>query len=258
MKTDKGAKRGWLTWLVPVLIIITWQILVQVDIIPKRILPLPTDVLSSAWNMILSGKLPENALVSTQRAFVGLAIGGSLGFSLGLLNGTLRLGEELLDSTFQMIRTIPNLALLPLVILWFGIGETARIFLIALGVFFPIYLNTFYGIRQVDAGLLEMARSYGLSQWGLFREVILPGALPSILVGLRYALGIMWLTLIVAEQIAAQAGIGFMTTQAREFMQTDVIVLSILLYAAFGKLADETARFLEHRLLRWHPNYQRV
>ena len=133
-----------------------------------------------------------------------------------------------------------------------------RIFLIAIGVFFPIYLNTFYGIRQVDRGLIEMAQSYGLTRSQLLGDVILPGALPSILVGLRYTLGVMWLTLIIAETIAASSGIGLMTTEAREFMQTDVMMLSIILYAVFGKLADLIARGLERRLLRWHPNYQTV
>ena len=134
-----------------------------------------------------------------------------------------------------MARNIPHLALIPLVILWFGIGETARLFLVAIGVAFPIYINTFHGVRNVDAGLIEMSKTYGLTTWQLFRQVILPGALPSILVGVRYALGIMWLTLIVAETIAATSGIGYVTMNAREFLQTDVLVLGILLYALLGK-----------------------
>ncbi len=249
-------KTSLLALVVPVLILLTWQLLVQTNTIPARILPLPTSIFSKAVDLLRSGDLVENTLVSAQRALIGLAVGGSVAFVLGLLNGMFSTGEKLLDSTIQMVRTIPNLALVPLVILWFGIGETARIFLIAVGVFFPVYLNTFYGIRQVDRGLIEMAQSYGLNRRELFRDVILPGAMPSILVGLRYALGVMWLTLIIAETIAASAGIGFMTTTAREFMQTDVMVLSIIVYAIFGKLADLIARLLERRLLRWHPNYQ--
>jgi sulfonate transport system permease protein len=146
--------------------------------------------------------------------------------------------------------------MVPLVILWFGIEDSARIFLVALGVFFPIYINTFHGIRTVDVQLVEMGRSYGMSNWELFRRVILPGALPSIFVGLRYALGIMWLTLIVAETIAANSGIGYMAMSAREFMQLDVVVLSILLYALLGKLADSVARLLERTTLSWHPAFQ--
>ncbi|HKX95126.1 MAG TPA: ABC transporter permease subunit, partial [Methylibium sp.] len=193
---------------------------------------------------------------STARAFTGLAIGGGVGLLLGLVNGSFRSAETALDSTLQMVRNIPPLALIPLVILWFGIDETAKLFLVAVGVFFPIYLNTFHGIRAVDPALIEMARSYGLSGWGLYRHVILPGALPNILVGLRFALGLMWVLLIVAETISAQAGIGYMTMNAREFLQTDVVLVGILLYALLGKLADVLARALERWGLRWHPGYQ--
>src|ERR1700716_1159117 len=144
-----------------------------------------------------------------------------------------------------MVRNIPHLALIPLVILWFGIDETAKLFLVALGVFFPVYVNTFHGIRSVDRDLIEMARSYGLAGWPLYRDVILPAALPSILVGVRFALGLVWVLLIVAETISAQSGIGYMTMNAREFLQTDVVLVGILLYALLGKGADLVARALE-------------
>ena len=134
--------------------------------------------------------------------------------------------------------------------------ESAKLFLVAVGVFFPVYLNTFHGIRSVDPGLIEMARSYGVSGWALYRQVILPGALPSILVGLRFSLGLMWVLLIVAETVSAQAGIGYMTMNAREFLQTDVVLVGILLYALLGKLADVLAKGLERWWLRWHPGYQ--
>jgi sulfonate transport system permease protein len=186
---------------------------------------------------------------------LGLVVGGSLGLALGLLTGSWKLAETLLDSSFQMLRNIPALALIPLVILWFGIDETAKLFLIAVSVFFPLYLNTFHGIRNVDPGLVEMARTYGLSRWQLYRQVILPGALTSILVGLRFSLGLMWVILIVAETISAQAGIGYLTMNAREFLQTDVVLVGILLYAVLGKLADLFARGLERWWLRWHPGY---
>jgi sulfonate transport system permease protein len=186
----------------------------------------------------------------------GFAIGGGLAFALGLLNGMSRVGERLTDTSIQMLRNIPHLALIPLVILWFGIGDTARVFLVALGVFFPVYVNTFHGIRTVDPQLLEMARSYGMSGRDLFRRVILPGALPSIFVGLRYGLGIMWLTLIVAETIAANTGIGYMAMTAREFMLIDVVLLAILIYALLGKLADTLVRLLERLTLSWHPAFQ--
>jgi sulfonate transport system permease protein len=155
-----------------------------------------------------------------------------------------------------MLRNIPPLAMIPLVILWFGIDEGAKLFLVALGVFFPLYLNTFHGIRSVDRGLIEMARSYGVTGWSLYRDVIFPGALPSILVGLRYSLGLMWVLLIVAETISSSSGIGYMTMNAREFLQTDVVLVGILMYALLGKLADVAAKRLERLCLRWHPSYQ--
>ena len=153
---------------------------------------------------------------------------------------------------------IPHLALVPLVVLWFGIDEAAKLFLVAVGVFFPIYYNTYHGIRTIDAGLIEMARLQGVGGAALFRHVILPGAAASILVGVRYALGIMWLTLIVAETIAGNAGIGFMTMNAREFVQTDVVLLGILLYAVLGKLIDMAARSTERRWLAWHPSFSKA
>ena len=140
-------------------------------------------------------------------------------------------------------------------ILWFGIDETAKIFLVALGVFFPIYVNTLHGVRSVDRQLLEMGRAYGMSDRALLWRIVLPGALPAIFVGLRYGLGIMWLTLIVAETISASSGIGFMAMNAREFMLVDVVVFSILVYAALGKLADTVARALERICLAWNPVY---
>ncbi len=221
--------------------------------IPPNVLPAPSAVVKSAWRLMLNGELLTNIAVSAKRAAIGFVIGGSLAFAFGLLNGVSRIGETLTDTTFQMVRNIPNLAMVPLVILWFGIEDSARVFLVALGVFFPIYINTLLGIRTADTQLIEMARSYGMSNRELFQRVILPGALPSIFVGLRYALGIMWLTLIVAETIAANSGIGYMAMSAREFMQLDVVVLSILLYALLGKLADSIARLLERTTLQWHP-----
>jgi sulfonate transport system permease protein len=189
---------------------------------------------------------------------LGFVIGGGIGFTLGIMNGLFRVSEALTDSTLQMLRNIPHLALIPLVILWFGIGEEAKVFLVALGVFFPIYVNTQHGVRSVDPHLLEMGRAYGISGAALFWRVVLPGALPSIFVGLRYALGIMWLTLIVAETIAATSGIGYMAMSAREFMQVDVVVFSILLYAALGKMADSIARSLERNALKWNPTYAKA
>ncbi len=242
-------------WAVPISLIIVWQILSTIGLIPTRILPAPLAVVGAAIQLAKTGELFRNIGISATRAVSGFLIGGSIGFALGLLNGISPVAEKLLDTSLQMLRNIPNLALIPLVILWFGIGDEARLFLVSLGVMFPIYLNTFHGIRSVDPGLIEMGKIYGLNPLGLFWRIILPGAMSSILVGVRYSLGIMWLTLIVAETIAADSGIGYMAMNAREFMQTDVVVLSILLYALFGKLADVIARALENYWLQWNPNY---
>jgi sulfonate transport system permease protein len=238
-------------------LIATWQISAQQGWLSSRILPEPLAVVRAFWSLLISGELLLHTRVSLWRAMSGFAVGGGLGLLLGLLSGTSKNAESLLDSSLQMIRNIPALALIPLVILWFGIDESAKLFLISIGVFFPVYLNTFHGIRSVDPALIEMAKSYGVSGWPLYRHVILPGAQPSILVGVRFALGLVWVLLIVAETISAQSGIGYMTMNAREFMQTDVVMVGILMYAALGKLADVVSRSLEYYLLRWHPGYQR-
>lgn len=253
--TLRQAAGALVPWLVPAAILAAWEGAAVLGWLSSRILPEPLAVLKAGWNLAQSGELWTHLRVSAWRALLGFAIGGGLGLALGLLTGSFRKVEILLDTTLQMIRNIPPLALIPLVILWFGIDETAKLFLIAFGVFFAVYINTFHGIRSVDPALIEMGRSYGLSGWRLYREVILPGALASILVGVRYALGFMWVILIVAETISAQAGIGYMTMNAREFLQTDVVLLGILLYALLGKAADVAARLLERRWLRWNAAY---
>lgn len=244
-----------LPWLVPVLLIVTWQICADAKVINTRLVSSPLAVLSSLARLTIDGTLWRNIKVSCFRSGAGFFIGGSVGLVLGFLTATFKPLEILFDSSLQMFRTIPHLALAPLVIIWFGIGEEAKIFLIFCGVMFPIYLNTFHGIRSVDRQLINMARVYGLKRFGLWRQVIFPGALPSILVGVRFSLGIMWTTLIVAETIAASSGIGYMATNARELMQTDVMILSILVYAFLGKLADILARKLEQVTLSWKPEY---
>jgi sulfonate transport system permease protein len=242
--------------LLPLLILVLWELASRFGWLSNRVLPEPWAVVKAFWTLAVSGEMWQHVATSTWRALSGFALGGSLALALGLLTGSLRSAETLLDSTLQMLRNIPPLALIPLVILWFGIDESAKLFLVSLGVFFPIYINTFHGIRSVDKGLIEMARSYGLSGWKLYTQVILPGSVASILVGVRFSLGLMWVLLIVAETISAQAGIGYMTMNAREFLQTDVVLVGILLYALLGKLADVLAKGLERWWLRWHPGYQ--
>ena len=250
--------KRFLPWIVPGLLILVWQAAGQTGMLRAQILPMPTAVASAAWTLARTGELWSHVEISAWRALTGFAIGGGIGFALGMANGLSRLSEAVLDSTLQMVRNIPHLALIPLVILWFGVDEQAKIFLVALGVFFPIYVNTLHGVRSVDRHLLEMGRAYGMTGRQIFLRIVLPGALPSVFVGLRYGLGIMWLTLIVAETISASSGIGYMDMNAREFMLVDVVVFAILIYAALGKLADSIARWLERVCLAWNPVYAKA
>lgn len=245
-------------WLAPLFLLLAWFGFAQWGHIPKSALPSPASVANAAIRLAKSGELPKDLWESLKRALIGLAIGGSIGFLLALINGLSVWARRLLDSSIQMLRNVPHLAIIPLAILWFGIGESSKQFLIVTGVFFPIYVNTLHGIRSLDPRLLEMGKVYRVSRWELFRQIILPGAMPSILVGLRFALGTMWLTLIVAETIASDNGIGFMIMNAREFLQTDVVLVGILLYAFLGKIADMVAAGLERWLLAWNPAYRSV
>lgn len=254
--TAQRWQRALAPWLLPLALLLGWQWAAQMGWLSSRILPEPWAVARACYGLFESGELWRHLRTSLWRASSGFAIGAGAGLLLGLLTGSFRGAQILLDTTLQMIRNIPALALVPLVILWFGIDETAKLFLLAVGVFFPVYLNTFHGIRSADQSLVEMARSYGVRGWPLYRDVILPAALPSILVGVRFSLGLVWVLLIVAETISAQEGIGYMTMNAREFLQTDVVVLGILLYALLGKFADLFARALERHFLRWNPAYR--
>ncbi|WP_219836044.1 aliphatic sulfonate ABC transporter permease SsuC [Paenibacillus sp. R14(2021)] len=254
-KSSAWSKHG-LPWLLPAVIVVVWQLLGELGFMSDRILPTPLSIGRAGWSLAESGVLFQYIGTSTQRALIGLVIGGAVGLFFGFLNGMIPVSEKLTDTSMQMLRTVPHLSLIPLVILWFGIGDEGKIFLVALGTVFPVYLNTLHGIRSVDPGLIEMGRTYGLNGWQLFRNVILPGALPSILVGVRFALGIMWLSLIVAETISADSGIGYMAMNAREFFQMDVVVLSIILYALLGKLSDWLARWMERSWLKWHPHFR--
>ncbi|UYW24677.1 ABC transporter permease subunit [Methylorubrum extorquens] len=245
-----------LPWLLPTLVLAGWQAAASFGLVSTRFMPAPLDVAAAGWRLAQTGELWENLWVSFARAAAGFLIGGGIGLSFGLANGLSNLSEKLTDTTLQMVRNIPHLSLIPLVILWFGIDEGAKLFLVALGVFFPVYANTLHGIRSVDPQLIEMGRVYGMNRRELFWRVVLPGALPSIFVGVRYALGIMWLTLIVAETISANSGLGYMAMQAREFMLVDVVVLAILIYAGLGKIADSLTRALERTCLSWNPAYR--
>jgi sulfonate transport system permease protein len=201
------------------------------------------------------GALQSNLLVSLRRVIEGLTIGVSAGVLLAVLAGLFRLGEDLLDPVLQAARAVPILGLVPLAIIWFGVGETPKVFLIALGCVFPVYINTYAAIRGVDTKLVEAGQTFGLNRLGLVRRVVLPGAVPGFLVGLRFALVGSWLIIIVAEEINAQSGIGYLIMQAQTTNRTDIIFLGLAIYALLGLIADAIVRLLERRLLGWRAAF---
>jgi sulfonate transport system permease protein len=241
-------------WISPIALLLVWELGSRTGIIPDRTLAAPSSVLLTMLGMIRSGELPSNLWVSFWRALFGLTIGVSIGTLLGLAAGLSRKGDAVIDPVVQIKRTIPVVALSPLFIVWFGIGETPKIALIAFATIFPVYLNLYQGIRGVDVRLIDMARSYGLSQREIIWQVILPGALPSLLVGFRYSLSIAVIMLVIAEQINASAGLGFLINNARDFMRTDIIVVCLMVYAVLGLAGDIVVRSIERRALAWRPS----
>ena len=236
-----------------IVLVLGWQAAAMAGLMSPRVLASPVAILMTAWGLLVSGDLITNMAVSLERVMAGLAIGVAAGVVLAVASGLSRLGEDIVDAPMQMLRTLPFLALVPLFILWFGIGEAPKVGLVALGSVFPVYLNLYAGIRGIDPKLLEAGRVFGLSRWGVIREIVLPGAMPSGLVGLRYALGVAWLSLVVAEQINATAGIGYLINDARDFLRTDVIVVGLAVYAVLGLATDGLVRLAERRLLAWRP-----
>ncbi len=255
-----GASRrlALLSWIVPLGLLLAWEVLARLELIPAMVLPAPSSVLATARVLLASGELQTHLAASLRRAALGFSVGTGLGLSLGLLVGLFPVAHALLDRSLQVLRAVPFLAIMPLVIVWFGVGESGKVFLIGLGSLFPMYLNTALGVRQVDPKLLEMGRLMGLGHARLIIYAVLPGALPSLLNGLRLALTTSWLALVVAETVGANSGIGFLATNAREFLQTDVMVLVIAIYALIGVGSDLAARLLERWLLAWHPNYAKA
>ena len=241
-------------WASPLALVLLWELGSRTGVIPERVLAAPSSVVVTLWSMTVSGELPSNLLVSLARAGAGLIIGIVLGSVFALAAGLSKRGELTVDPPMQMLRTLPVLALSPLLIVWLGIGEAAKVALIAFGTIFPIYLNLYNGVRGVDVRLVEAARSFGLSSREVIQHVILPAALPSFLVGLRYALSVSVLILVAAEQINAQAGLGYLINNARDFMRTDILVVCLLVYARLGLTADFLVRTLERHALAWRPS----
>jgi sulfonate transport system permease protein len=248
--------RGWYRLISPVAVVALWQLLSSAGLIPADKLPPPTTVWHTAVSLMTTnspayGTLQGAMGVSLQRMAIGFAVGGTLAVLLALVAGLSRLGENAVDPLLQIVRMLPLFGLIPVFIVWFGIGELPKIILIALGAAIPLYLNTFAGIRGVDAKLAEVGRVQRLTRAETIRHIVLPGALPQALTGLRQSLGVAWLALVVAEQVNANAGLGFMISQATQFLRNDVILVALAVYAVLGLITDALVRLLERRALAW-------
>jgi sulfonate transport system permease protein len=230
-----------------------WQLLSSAGVIPQTIVGSPAAVWDQAMTLIGNGELGSAIAASLARVGLGLLFGGAAGIGLALLSGLSRIGEDVVDAPVQMLRTVPFVGIIPLLIIWLGVGQTPKVALIALGVTFPLYINLTAGIRAVDPTLIEAGRAMGLRRLGLIGHVILPSALPQLLTGLRFALGVAWLALIFAEQISATNGLGYLMSSAQELLQSNVIVVCLIVYAMFGLAADAIVRGLERLLLNWRP-----
>jgi sulfonate transport system permease protein len=230
-----------------------WQLLSSTGRLPQIIVGSPVAVWDQGVSLVRDGELGSAIAASLQRVGIGLLFGVSAGIALALISGLSRIGEDIFDAPIQMLRTVPFVGIIPLLIIWLGVGQTPKVVLIALGVMFPVYLNLTAGIRAVDPQLVEAGRAMGLGRFGIIWHVILPSALPQLLVGLRFALGIAWLALIFAEQISAVNGLGYLMGSAQELLQSNTIVVCLVVYAFLGLAADAIVRVLERLLLSWRP-----
>jgi sulfonate transport system permease protein len=254
----RSGARGWTRLISPLVLLVIWQLVSVAGLISKSKLPPPTAVVSEAVTLIRTnspayGTLQHALLASLERFAAGFALGAIVAVGLAVVAGLSRLGEDAVDPLMQMIRTLPLFGLVPVFIVWFGIGQLPKLLLIALGAAIPLYLNAYAGIRSVDPRLLELSQVLGLKRRELLRRIILPGALPETLVGLRQSLGVAWLALVVAEQLNTNAGLGFMINQATQFLQNDVIFVALAVYTILGLLTDWLVRVLERRALAWRP-----
>jgi sulfonate transport system permease protein len=240
----------------PILVIALWQLLCSAHVFTSFELASPVAVIDAGRELWADGTLQSAMLISLQRVVAGLAIGVVVGVSLAVITGLFWVGEDLLDPVIQAVRAVPILGLLPLVIIWFGVGEAPKVFLVALAAVVPVYINTHAGIRGVDMKLVEAGETFGLNRWGLVRKVILPGALPGFLVGLRFALVGCWAIIVVAEEINAQSGLGYLIMQAQTTNRTDIMCLGLAIYAILGLVADGIVRLLERCLLVWRRGFR--
>ncbi len=235
----------------PTIVVVIWQIASMTGWLSPRFLAAPSTAVVTGASMIWSGDLSADFLASAERAYAGLVIGVVIGVVLALISGLTRIGEATIDGSVQVKRAIPSLALIPLAILWLGIGEVMKVAIITLSVVVPIYINTHAGLRGIDMRYVELARTVGLTRMEFVRKVALPGALPGFFTGLRLAVTACWTSLVVLEQINTTEGIGYMINRARDYGQTDVMVVGLLVYAILGLVSDFAVRFCERRALSY-------
>ncbi|WP_375540582.1 ABC transporter permease [Peribacillus simplex] len=252
-KLAKSALRG---SVLPVVVLIAWQTLGSVGILPAQLFSSPLLIVTTFIDLVQSGEMGMHLHISLTRALLGFALGGFLGLLLGVIVGMQKKSEEYLNPSIQMLRTVPLLAITPLFIMWFGFGELSKVLLIALGAFFPLYLQTFLGLRNVDKKLYDVALILEFSRREQITKLMIPAALPNILLGIRLASSAAWMCLVVAELLGADRGVGFMIQDARSFMQTDVVFVGIIIFALAGKISDSFVRFLENHLLKWQDSFK--
>lgn len=246
----------WLKGLIlPATVLVVWQLAGELGWVSETMLPTPWQILLAASELLASGELFGHLQISISRAATGFLLGGAIGLLAGLAVGFSQRVETTLDPSVQMLRTIPHLAVTPLFILWFGFGEFSKVLLIAKGAFFPLYVNTFLGIRNVDAKLFDVARVLQFSKWKQITQLVLPAALPNILLGVRLSLGAAWLGLVVAELMGSSEGVGYLIMDARQFSQTAIVFVGIVIFALVGKATDSLVRFFEKRWLKWRDNF---
>jgi sulfonate transport system permease protein len=255
-----SADRWWLRLLSPIAAVGCWQLLSSTGVLPASKLVSPVSIVHTAYGLVTSssptyGTLQGSLLVSAERWGIGFALGTAIAVLLAIVTGLSRVGELALDPIVHALRSIPLLGIIPLFIVWFGIGELPKVLIVLLGALFPMYVNTFAGIRAVDPKLRELAQVLGLSRRELLSQVVLPGALPSALTGLRLGVVSSLLALVVGEQVNANAGLGFMLTTAQEFLQNSIIMVALIVYAILGLLGDTLVRLLERRVLAWRSDF---
>jgi sulfonate transport system permease protein len=238
-------------WIIPLLLAIGWEAIVRAGFASGRLMPPPSRLFETAWALIKTGELQSHTLATLIRVLLGFAIGGALGTILGMLNGASGLMRRLFDPSIQGLRSIPSLAWVPIFILWMGIFETSKIALIALGVFFPVYLGMLTAIETVDRKLIEVGRVFGLSPWGIALRITWPAVMPIWIASLRSGLGLGFMFLVAAELMGASEGLGYLLVDGQQMGRADTIMVAMISFALLGKAADAVLVAISIPLLRW-------